>query len=267
MNEDVELWEKYQKQSGYQLPKTRNIKKLMHSLVIAQYLSKIEGLNNEDENFYLKIRDKIRLIKENNLPAIIAFIIIYFSVFFIYIQNNLNKSILINLMWALYICFLCSVPIALILILVNRITSNIRIKQIPEYIKFKQMQNKILNFKKSQLNFWNLLSGVQFEHEVENYFKSKGFQTELTKTTGDKGIDIILYHNTEKIIVQCKAYKKTIGVEIVRDLLGTLIDSKASKAILVSLNGFSKQVYDFISDKPILLLTIHDILNNSVKME
>lgn len=118
----------------------------------------------------------------------------------------------------------------------------------------------MLDHKRSQHNFWHSLTGSQFEIEVARYFQKIGYEASVTKATGDEGIDINLLKDSKRIIVQCKAHKGAIGVQVARDLLGTLLHSKANSAILVSLNGFSKNVYEFVEDKPILLLTTDEIL-------
>ncbi|WP_079523982.1 restriction endonuclease [Solibacillus isronensis] len=51
------------------------------------------------------------------------------------------------------------------------------------------------------------MSGVQFEKFLHSYFSQNGYRVSLTKTSGDQGVDLILYKEERKIAVQCKRYK------------------------------------------------------------
>lgn len=175
----------------------------------------------------------------------------------IYNPNQSFSSIALTAFW----CFLgLIIPIGLTWgALSNLIKSSIK-KNSPYYSQYKNLQNKILNYKRSNLSFWSSLNGQQFEVEVARVFQKNGYTTSLTKGSGDQGVDINLYNGTQHIIVQCKAHQKRVGTPVIRDLYGTLTHTGADKAFLVSLGGFSKNIDDYILDKNIELFTIHDIL-------
>ena len=53
----------------------------------------------------------------------------------------------------------------------------------------------------------DFLSGIEFEHLCEKLIQKMGFETEITKASGDGGIDIIAYNHqpllSGKYIIQC----------------------------------------------------------------
>jgi HJR/Mrr/RecB family endonuclease len=71
-----------------------------------------------------------------------------------------------------------------------------------------------------------------------------GYEVELTSATGDGGKDILAYmttlHGRVLCLVEAKRYKREhrVGVELVRQLCGTLADSNATSAILVTTSSF-----------------------------
>ena len=83
----------------------------------------------------------------------------------------------------------------------------------------------------------------------------------MTPASNDHGIDIILYKENEKIIVQCKAHKNPAGPHVVRDLYGALVESKANSAILACTSGFTSGVYEYVKRKKIKLMNLEDIIN------
>ncbi|NLF83797.1 MAG: restriction endonuclease, partial [Candidatus Gastranaerophilales bacterium] len=85
-------------------------------------------------------------------------------------------------------------------------------------------------------------------------------KADVTKGSGDAGIDIILEKDGEKYCVQCKAHKKPVGPAIVRELYGAMHSAGIRQGILVCLGGFTSGVYDFVKDKPIKLVDIDDVI-------
>jgi len=113
---------------------------------------------------------------------------------------------------------------------------------------------------RTQKEFWLSLSGIQFEVELAAVFRRAGLRAELTAASGDKGVDIWLYTERGKEIVQCKAHGGPIGPAVVRELYGTLQHFGAPAAILASTSGFTKGVRAFARNKPIALMDLSDII-------
>lgn len=254
INKDRELWDIYCKITGFKPPNTKTISSL------SLYIEIIEGLTVEEEKFYLEILEKKRRILNNKIPIVLSILVCLIIVYNIYTYNSTSSDILLRIGMSLYISFLAAFPIGIITYAVEKLSKKIWINSIPGIYIYIDFQKKILSYKRQKFDFWSNLNGRQFEIEVANYFRKQGSDTTLTKATGDEGVDIILRKNGQKIIVQCKAHKKSIGVAVVRDLLGTMIHQNANQAILVSLTGFSKNVYEFVIDKNIRLMTVNDIL-------
>jgi restriction system protein len=72
-----------------------------------------------------------------------------------------------------------------------------------------------------------------------------GYDVELTPATRDGGKDILAYmttpHGKLLCLVEAKKYRRDrpVGVELVRQLYGTLADADASSAMLVTTSSFS----------------------------
>lgn len=110
-------------------------------------------------------------------------------------------------------------------------------------------------------DWWWSLDGWQFEEEVAKVFRLNGYRAEVTKKTGDGGIDLIMYKDGLKYIVQCKHYRNTLPVEPVRALNGVREDFKANILIIVASSGLTKAGYEFIENKPYIeVLTLDDLI-------
>jgi hypothetical protein len=120
--------------------------------------------------------------------------------------------------------------------------------RLKRYEDAKEKYNKW--FVRTQFAFWDALTGRQFEYEVTNLLNKAGYSARVTPASGDKGVDVLLSAGT---IIKCKTHKSRLSPSITRELYGTLQHFKAPRAILISKNGFSKGVYEFVHGKNITL--------------
>ena len=106
---------------------------------------------------------------------------------------------------------------------------------------------------------------IEFEWLVEELFKKMGYLTELTKVSYDGGIDLVAQKASvgkkEKLLIQCKRYENNIGVKYVRELNGVVSDKKATKGMLVTTSGFSREAKTFSDNNPRIELIDYRKLN------
>lgn len=115
-------------------------------------------------------------------------------------------------------------------------------------------------------NWWWTLDGWSFEEEVAEIFRLNGYLVEVTKKTGDGGVDLILWKDDMKTIVQCKHFRAPIPVAYVRELNGVREDMRAHRVIMVASSGASPQCYEFIRNKPYFdILDLDDIIEMGLR--
>ena len=94
-----------------------------------------------------------------------------------------------------------------------------------------------------------------FEHYVAGLFRQKGYLVLVRGRSGDHGVDLELTGKAGKrAIVQCKRYRDTVGEKIVRDLFGTLLHERASRAFLITTADISEAAINWAKGKPITLI-------------
>ena len=106
----------------------------------------------------------------------------------------------------------------------------------------------------------------EFEEFIARLFQKMGYQTEVTRKTGDYGIDVIAIDGKGKIAIQAKQYKggNNVGNETVQQLLGAMWRVKAYKAIIITTSDFTRQAIQQASDSPIELWNLN-MLKNKVR--
>ena len=109
-------------------------------------------------------------------------------------------------------------------------------------------------------DYWADLKGPDFERELGVLYRQLGYLVQSTPTSGDEGVDLILRRDGKKIVVQCKGHKAPVGPAIARELYGSMVALRASKAILACTGGFTKGVREFAKNKPIELVSAPELV-------
>lgn len=62
------------------------------------------------------------------------------------------------------------------------------------------------------------MTGRQFEEYCADFLRKRGFRhIELTRATGDQGVDILAKHRGKTYAIQCKLYQKPVGNAAVQE--------------------------------------------------
>lgn len=90
----------------------------------------------------------------------------------------------------------------------------------------------------------------EFERLIANVWFQFGYEVELTSRTRDGGRDIIAIKHAEssvRYLIECKRYSedRKVGIVPVRALYGVKTDEEATKAILATTSGFSRDALEF----------------------
>lgn len=111
-------------------------------------------------------------------------------------------------------------------------------------IYFVLKQEKI--FKKRRelelLDFHDVdkMSGIEFEDFMEFIFSENGFKVKTTATSGDYGVDLLIYKDEIWTAVQCKRYKDSVGVKAVQEAISGMNFYNCQKSMVVTSGVFTK---------------------------
>ena len=135
-----------------------------------------------------------------------------------------------------------------------------------------QMVNRLTAYYQKEIGKWvpakgvsasglDTLSGIEFEGLITRLLERMGFRAEMTKASGDGGIDIVATLDQPltggRYLIQCKRYAEDslVGAATVREFYGALTaDRRAVKGILITTSGFTSQAQEFAGGLPIELI-------------
>lgn len=99
------------------------------------------------------------------------------------------------------------------------------------------------------------LSPNEFERYVATLFRQKGYQVAVRGRSGDHGVDLEVVNAVgRRAVVQCKRYQNTVGEEVVRELMGTMLHERVTHGFLVTTAEISEAARAWAADKPITLI-------------
>ena len=93
------------------------------------------------------------------------------------------------------------------------------------------------------------ISPYEFEQLIQQLAEAMGMKSWRTQSSKDDGIDAIVYREDPFFagvcVIQAKRYSKTVPVEDVRALYGSMHQKKAAVGIVVTTSKFGRASYDF----------------------
>lgn len=121
---------------------------------------------------------------------------------------------------------------------------------------------------KTDETVWNLellqsLEWKRFEDLCNEYSKTKGMRTQTTRLGADGGIDIRIYRENGDLmsVVQCKAWKYDIHVNLIRELAGVMAHEKIKSGVFITTSRFTLDAKAFAAANRIILLDGNEFLN------
>lgn len=99
----------------------------------------------------------------------------------------------------------------------------------------------------------DLMSGVQFEEFLCEYFNEQGYQCSTTKASGDQGVDLIAKKEEITIAIQAKCYSGTVGNHAVMEAVAGMKYYNANRCMVITNSTFSKSAIDLAKANGVIL--------------
>jgi restriction system protein len=98
------------------------------------------------------------------------------------------------------------------------------------------------------------MSGIEFEELMAHFFRSIGYKAQMTKASGDQGVDLLLQKDGRRVAVQLKRYSKPVGNKAVQEALSGMMFYKTQEAWVVSTSSFTKAAVELANGTGVRLV-------------
>lgn len=101
----------------------------------------------------------------------------------------------------------------------------------------------------------------EYEVMCADILKNAGWDANITKASGDQGVDVVAEKNGKKIVFQCKRYSYPVGNKAVQEALAGKSFYGADVAVVVSNQIFTSSAKELAQSTGVLLLH-HEMLSD-----
>ena len=105
------------------------------------------------------------------------------------------------------------------------------------------------------------LTPEQYEQFCATLLENNGWSTRLTKKSGDFGADIIAEKNGERLVIQCKQWSKSVGIQAVQEAHTAVSHYKATRGLVVTTTGYTPAAKNIAKSAGVRLLSHTDLVN------
>jgi restriction system protein len=125
------------------------------------------------------------------------------------------------------------------------------------------LKNPTPSIKKTTIFDIDLMTGLEFEQFIAKLFEKKGYTVEVTKASGDQGIDVIAEKGGTKIGIQAKCYSGTVGNSAVPEAVAGKQFYRCDKAMVITNNYFTPSATELAAANDVILWN-RDTLNENL---
>ena len=118
---------------------------------------------------------------------------------------------------------------------------------------FSDHISRVASQKKPTIDDIDLMTGVEFEQFIADYFKKKGYQATITKGSGDQGIDVIIEKDTIRIGIQAKCYGSSVGNTAVQEAVAGKAFYNLDRIMVITNNFFSNSAIQLAQANNVVL--------------
>ena len=103
------------------------------------------------------------------------------------------------------------------------------------------------------------LTGVDYEHYCAEQLRKAGWDARTTKASGDMGGDVIAEKYGRRLVVQCKYWNNSVGVEAVQQVVAARMHEQADFAAVASKSPYTPNARQLAATTGVLLLCHSDL--------
>ncbi|SDC00764.1 Restriction endonuclease [Pelagirhabdus alkalitolerans] len=138
------------------------------------------------------------------------------------------------------------------IIIMNKYLEIRKFKELKDYEEMLLVSEEEMS-KEITINDIDLMSGYDFEGIVGKLFEKMDYVVEITKSSGDQGVDVIANKYNHSIGIQTKLYSRPVNNNAVQEVVAGLKYYKLSKGYVITNNYFTDSAIKLAESNNIVL--------------
>lgn len=115
---------------------------------------------------------------------------------------------------------------------------------------------------------WKNMSGETWERFLAAQFKRHGYRVEMTKASGDQGVDLIVQFDNVRLAIQAKGYLGSVGNSAVQEVVSGRLFYNCSHCAVIINSRFTKSARELAEKSNCILIDedgVEHIIQNGLK--
>lgn len=115
---------------------------------------------------------------------------------------------------------------------------------------------------------WKNMSGETWERFLATQFKRHGYRVEMTKASGDQGVDLIVHFDNVRLAIQAKGYAGSVGNSAVQEVVSGRLFYNCSHCAVIINSRFTKSARELAGKSNCILIDengVEHIIQNGLK--
>jgi HJR/Mrr/RecB family endonuclease len=127
-------------------------------------------------------------------------------------------------------------------------------EMIPTVVSDEMLYRWTTYHKMQKLSSISDYDGISFEKAIHDLFELRGYKCQLTKKSGDYGVDVIATKNGESIGIQVKHYSNPVGVKAVQEVSSGARFYRTNRAMVITNSTYTTNAVTLASRLNVTLI-------------
>jgi hypothetical protein len=125
----------------------------------------------------------------------------------------------------------------------------------------ERRDKELMRLAVSKLNWSESISPLDFERYCSEFLRVLGWNSQLTKASGDQSADIVAWKGNFKVVCQCKKYSRAVGNKAVQETYAAKQYYSAAAGAVISNATFTRAAIELAKATDVKLLHFSDLLH------
>lgn len=135
-------------------------------------------------------------------------------------------------------------------VVLRQLTKALEIKDLDDFEKQLLQENLTQNILIDDID---LMTGYEFEEFVAKLFRKMGYKADVTRASGDQGIDVIVQKNGRGTGIQTKCYSKVVSNTAIQEVVAGINFYDLDKGLVITNNYFTYSAVELAEKNNIIL--------------
>ena len=121
-------------------------------------------------------------------------------------------------------------------------------------IEAQEQRARLEGLVAARLDVVDQMTGEEFEDLVAGLLEILGYRADVTQRSRDGGADVLAQKDGERIAIQVKRYRGSVGIKAVQEAIGGMYGYQCASCMVITNSFYSRDAIDLAAKSPCILV-------------